>query len=339
MREAPDAGSDVALPAALAAALTLCDPYQAAFHRRWHHLRHSHARALAYLTTAPDLLDADAACWHGRLASAAQLGATDPAWLAALDRDDSALLAAFGERTYNRLGLYAEKLMAWYFAEHGMLHAHGVQLRDACNGTLGEFDYLLETAAGLLHIELATKFYLHVTGGPAPDALVRFVGPNLGDTLGSKMDKIVHRQLKLGALPEARAALGRDVADARAWVKGWLYYRGDYLQARRVPGIAVQHQRGYWCTLSELPLALGPAALMPKLQWLAPLQLEDGGMVDTGDAMRARLHAYFAGHHAPVQIAQLVEVEGSWIETRRGFVVPDGWPDLAECYARAQGAA
>ncbi len=41
------------------------DSYQAAFHRRWGHLRRARVRALAWLLDSPDLLDAERAALAG----------------------------------------------------------------------------------------------------------------------------------------------------------------------------------------------------------------------------------------------------------------------------------
>jgi len=108
------------------------------FHRKWGHLARPHVRALAWLLDSPDLLDPDSPHWQGKIAT---LGPITPAvanWLDDLDADPSLLDAALGNRFYSRLGLYAEKLMAFYFAQQGTLAAHGLQVRDGKNGTIGE---------------------------------------------------------------------------------------------------------------------------------------------------------------------------------------------------------
>ncbi len=42
---------------------------QDGFHRRWGHLRDPHVRTLAWLLTAPDLLDLQAPQWRGLIAT------------------------------------------------------------------------------------------------------------------------------------------------------------------------------------------------------------------------------------------------------------------------------
>jgi len=299
------------------------DNYQAAFHRRWGHLRRARVRALAWLLDAPDLLDAGDPQWHGRIAA---LGPATPevaAWLARVDADPSALDAALGPRVYTRLGLYAEKLMAFYFEQHGQLFAHGLQVRASRNDTIGEFDFLLDAGPdGLEHIEFATKFYL-LEGGDAArlDALV---GPNLADSLGAKMRKIFERQLELGAQPAAQALLARPVVRARALVKGWLFYPlGCY---RALQGIAAQHCRGFWCSVDEIDALDGDAFLiLPRLQWLAPFKAQSATWLMNRAQLAAELSAQFEASPAPVLVAMVREQPGCVMEVERGFIVPNDW--------------
>src|SRR5437868_1432945 len=102
--------------------------FQAQFHQRWNHLNDPHVRALAWLLDAPDLLDVDAPQWQGKIAhiAAADDGAyqNTATWLQALDSEPEqrlALHAFMGGLSSTRLGLYAEKLMAFYFQQQQIL--------------------------------------------------------------------------------------------------------------------------------------------------------------------------------------------------------------------------
>ncbi|MES2743460.1 MAG: DUF1853 family protein [Pseudomonadota bacterium] len=302
--------------------------FQARFERKWAHLTLPHVRALAWLLDAPDLLDPASPLWGGHIAA---LGPATPAladWLAALQRDPAALDAALGPRFYSRLGLYAEKLMAFYFAQHGALVAHGLQVRASRNDTVGEFDFLLRRGGQLLHLEFATKFYLLEAGG---DRLHGLIGPNLADTLGAKMNKILTRQLALAAHPAARDLLPGVVDSAQALVKGWLFHplagAGTALD-----GIAPDHNRGFWCMLAQLTDGDGGQAdaqfvLMPRLQWLAPLKVAAGVCVLSRGALADLLTRQFDG--APVLVARVRQADGWVIEQERGFIVPDDWRQQA----------
>ena len=316
------------------------DNYQAYFEHRWGRLRHARVRALAWLLDAPDLLDVDDPHWQGRIATLGPVTPDVDAWLAALDADPSRLDAALDARTTTRLGLYAEKLMAFYFAAQGRLLAHGLQVRAARNDTVGEFDFLLDDGAGgVEHIEFATKLYL-LHGGKEGDAhpaalaaFDSFVGPNLADSLGRKMRKVFERQLTLGSHPAAQAILPRPVTVARALIKGWLFYpAGTYLEMK---GIAARHCRGFWCALGEIDLLDSERFLiLPRLEWLAPYRAASAAWLLDRTRLRAELADHFAQTNAPVLVALVREGTDGIVEMDRGFIVPDDWRDRAN--ARGQ---
>jgi hypothetical protein len=304
--------------------------HQARFERRWQHLTRPHVRALAWLLDAPDLLDAGAPYWHGRIAVPGPVDAATAAWLAALEADPAPLDAALGGRFYSRLGLYAEKLMAFYFARQGTLAAHGLQVRGA-KETVGEFDFLLAEPQGLRHIEFATKFYLLDSRVDTSDFDL-LVGPNLGDTLGRKMRKIFEQQLALASHPAAQEVLPQPVVAAQALVKGWLFYPPDGVFA--VPGIAPDHCRGRWHTLAGIAAGQWPGeryVVLPRMQWLAPFKgRADGDIVPlTRAELLKRLTEKFGTDASPV-MAAAVRFEGEWLlEEARAFIVRDDWPERA----------
>jgi hypothetical protein len=290
------------------------DNYQAGFERRWGHLRHASVRALAWLLDAPDLLDAHDPHWHGRIAGLGPVTPETERWLAELDADPARLDAALGNKTMTRLGLYAEKLMALYFAHQGRLVAHGVQVRAARNGTVGEFDFLLDDGAGgLEHIEFATKFYLLQEGvhGALLESFDAFVGPNLADSLGRKMRKVFDHQLELGKHPAALEMLSRPVTSARALVKGWLFYPAGTYRELALRGIEARHCRGFWYALAELDRLEGERFLV-----------------------RAELEDHFAQSNGPVLVSLVREGAGRVVEFERGFIVPDDWRARADAEAR-----
>ena len=309
--------------------------YQAQFAQRWGHLRQPHVRDLAWLLDAPGLLDAAHPQWQGKIAAPDPVSAAVGAWLARLDHDPAELEAALGARPTIRLGLYAEKLMAFYYQQHGRLVAHGLQVRATRNDTVGEFDFLLDAGPdGLEHIEFATKFYL--LEGEAASRFDTFVGPNLADSLGAKMRKIFDKQLALGTHPAAQALLPRPVIRARALVKGWLFYPLGSNAA--MSGISAPHCRGFWCALSDIPsLEAQRYVVLPRLQWLAPYQAQAPQALLDRAQLHAMLAAQFETVPMPVLVAAVVERENEGehgedeqenrqvLETARGFIVPDNW--------------
>jgi hypothetical protein len=303
------------------------DTYQQGFHRRWGHLRRARVRALAWLLDAPDLLDANDPLWAGRIATTGPVSPEVADWLERLDHDPSALDEALGAKMHTRLGLYAEKLMAFYFQQHGRLVAHGLQVRASRNDTIGEFDFLLEDGPDAVeHIEFATKFYL--LDGEGAQQFDALVGPNLADSLGLKMRKVFERQLSLGQHPAAQALLPRPVSRARALVKGWLFYPSGSWPGMR--GIAAGHCRGFWCALDEIEGLAGEEFLMlPRLQWLAPFRAASATWMLNRAQLHAELSAQFETSSTPVLVSVVRHTPGQIEEIERGFIVPNDWRERA----------
>ncbi|HWX00539.1 DUF1853 family protein [Collimonas sp.] len=297
---------------------------QEQFHRRWNHLQDPHVRALAWLLDAPDLLDPQAPQWLGRIATYADADLAP--WLNALDREPQKLQDLhdyIGSLPSTRLGLYAEKLLAYYFERRQLLVAHSVQVRASKNDTVGEFDFLLRLNGGLVHWEFASKFYLLAASGASPKA-DDFIGRDMADSLGSKMHKLLHQQLALSQHPAAQAHLSEAVVSAQVLMKGWLFYQ-DPLHPAGVPGVSSNACRGYWCAWSDLQLdETAGYYLLPRQRWLAPAKVASED-VRSAAQMQLTLSGHFADDASPVLLVTL-RSEGEFsLETDRGFVVRPGW--------------
>jgi hypothetical protein len=304
--------------------------FQERFHQRWAELTDPHVRALAWLIDAPGLLDRHAPQWQGKVARlGADAGDAARDWLHSLERAPAALHAHLAFQPFGRLGRYAEKLMTFYLRHLGVLAAHNVQVRAAGSQTIGEFDFLVWRGGDLLHWEFATKFYLleSVGSGDARRQADYFVGPNLADSLGAKMDKIFSRQLALSSHPAAQPLLPQPVAAAEALVKGWLFYPdGDYPLLPAL-GVCAAHCRGFWCGLADLASAQRYAVL-PRLSWLAPALLPAADTLDRSE-LEAMIATHFETDSMPLMVA-LLRLEGQQaLEVERGFIVPDGWRERA----------
>jgi hypothetical protein len=298
--------------------------FQTQFHRRWSHLNDPHVRALAWLLDAPDLLDPAAPQWHGRIASLDPIDRHTEDWLAGIDRAPGELHAYLGVRPFTRLGRYAEKLMAFYFQHQGTLVAHGLQVRGSKSETIGEFDFLLRQGDALVHWEFASKFYLLESSGAELEA-DHFVGPNLADTLGAKVRKIMERQLSLSQHPAAQRHLPQPVASAQALVKGWLFYYGQTPQPAGMAGVSSPHCRGFWCQMAELEAIQAESFMvLPRLSWLAPAKAASGQCLSKQD-MQDWLHTHFVSDSMPVLVAILEPAADCFVEVDRGFIVPDDW--------------
>ncbi|MFJ9449456.1 DUF1853 family protein [Herbaspirillum sp. NPDC101397] len=304
------------------------ETFQQQFHRRWSSLRDPHVRALAWLLDAPDLLDAHASRWDGRIASIGALSEMDITWLQALDKNPRELYLLINAQPSARLGRYAEKLLTFYLQYTGRLIAHNVQVRNGPNETIGEFDFLVrdEAQSGAVHWEFATKFYLLESHRDQMQADA-FVGPNLADSLGAKMNKIMQQQLMLSAHPAAAQYLPQPVTRAQALVKGWLFY-GETAERAPVPaalGISAQHCRGFWCEVSALQAGDSDRYLvLPRLEWLAPARAAAGQTL-SGAQLREAVQLLFNETLAPVMIAVCDVEDDVALERLRGFLVPDDW--------------
>ncbi|HEV2610964.1 MAG TPA: DUF1853 family protein [Noviherbaspirillum sp.] len=282
-------------------------------------------RALAWLLDAPNLLDPEAPQWQGKIASLHEPTPATIIWLNTLDKQPQSLHAYLGDQPMNRLGRYAEKLMAFFFAFNGTLAAHGLQVQNGKNATIGEFDFLLKQGNSLLHWEFATKFYLLESDG-ADDLPDHFVGPNLADTLGAKMRKIMDQQLALSLHPAASAYLPQPVAAAQALVKGWLfYYGGTPWSAAAMPPPC----RGFWLPAAEFrKLKADGFVILSRLRWLAPASATPDQCMSS-ETLENFLKDHFIRDDMPVMIALMHADDGRFEESDRGFIVPDGWRDRA----------
>lgn len=278
------------------------------------------------MLTAPGLLDTHDVSWDGKLANAVFSDAQVlPQWLAELDLNPAPLLDLLQRHPSRRLGLYAERLYEFYLTSHGLLAAHGLQVHNKGASTIGEFDFLLQTKTGLQHLELATKFYLfHADVAVAPD-LYDYLGPNLADSLGAKLHKIMGQQLQLSAHPLAQQVLPGTVQSAHALILGWLFYRDKQTTDHLIAGLAQNHCRGaIWTQAEVLSLDFEHALLLDRLEWLAPAQSGKDAVQDK-DCILTSMRTYFATSSAPLMLALMQENQGLMQECRRGMVVPDDW--------------
>lgn len=307
---------------------------QESFQTRWPSLQDSHVRALAWLIDSPDLLDREAPQWQGRIASIMNIDSDATRdWLLDLDLNPAPLHERLHLTPLTRLGRYAESLMAFYFEHLGILAAHSLPVREGKDRTLGEFDYLLRLPQGLVHWEFATKLYLLESGGRGQH-VDYFVGPNLVDTLGAKIGKILDQQLKLAEHPSAQAHLPEPVVEAKALIKGWLFYRDGNAAPALGLGVSPYHCCGFWrpCVETE-NLSFDAYAILPRLQWLAPARLPLSQVLNLTE-LRNRLQQQFRQDSMPVLVACLSAANGAATEVMRGFIVPDDWQIRAGLRAR-----
>jgi len=311
---------------------------------------------LARLPVSADGTPAQLARWPaGTLVSwQAWLASADPGQLPETLTELSELAIPDGRSL--RLGRHAERLLR-FTLEHAPgieLLAANVPVRRAGNGgiqTLGELDFVWRDAlsGASVHWEMAAKFYLFVDGGAGQRSLSHnFVGPNLADRLGDKLEHLVQRQLPLGLTPEARALLGHAIDRSEIYLLGWLFYRDGVLPAGLdALGIAPDHLRGWWSSLDDWFERATDASCqgarwcrLPRANWLSCARVATD-QTDSAEALHAMLAQRFADtrdthnwrRESPVMLCELEPLGDSasplWVERSRGFVVPPGWEQRA----------
>jgi hypothetical protein len=139
---------------------------------------------------------------------------------------------------------------------------------------------------GMVHLEMASKFYLKVSKEKAhhsiseclPQELFRYLGPNERDSFGSKLHRLYTHQLPLSQKQETIDLLEKKeirVTDRIRWMKGRLF---DHILEANT---ALEYQ-SIWLRRQEIPLLydcyassnqLIRAILCEKPKWLAPPHL------------------------------------------------------------------
>lgn len=304
------------------------ETFQTRFHQEWQHLHDPHVRSLAWILTSPGMLAMHAPIWQNKIADLVLPDkAKLHAWLRQLDQHPTQLHEALAVHKHRRLGHYAENLLAFYLRHQGLLYAHGLQVHGNRAATIGEFDFLLHQPNGLLHWEIATKFYLLEDGGDASHQLDLFdyLGPNLVDTLGAKMEKIFHQQLALSQHIASQELLQKKVVAAQALIKGWLFYRQTAIGLDTVDGLAPEHCRGYWWTQDEVTrLSIPYAMILDRLQWLAPAQARLDCVMET-NLLHEVVSRHFQHDDSPLMLAIMRKHGDIMQEFCRGMIVPDNW--------------
>lgn len=141
-------------------------------------------------------------------------------FLLELDRLPEVFQAYLCKKPTRRLGIYAERLMAYFF-EHSpyiKLITHSFQVIRR-GETLGEIDFIIEWKDELYHIELAVKYYLGI------DDLNEFknwIGPSGNDNLSLKLTKALDKQLSLAKEKEVM-----QLVNGRA-IKSYLFLKGKF---------------------------------------------------------------------------------------------------------------
>ncbi|MEJ2044332.1 MAG: DUF1853 family protein [Reinekea sp.] len=188
-------------------------------------------------------------------------------------------LETITSRRSGKLGLYFETLVHAMFMAHPRfeLLANNIIIRH--NGrTLGEVDLLLQDLETdeVIHLELALKFYLGLTGPGEP--ATRFIGAGLHDFLHRKLHRLYHHQLVLPNIAKQVNGWPDHLPfpdKHRLWIPGRLYLP-EGIEFKSMAGavpdtpwrLNPKCEVSYWITAEDKALPKGAKPLQ-KAAWLS----------------------------------------------------------------------
>ena len=198
--------------------------------------------------------------------------------------------------------------------------------------TVGEIDFIfIDEQARVTHWEVAVKFYLFSSVSYGLGS--HYLGPNAVDTLDRKIDRIFGHQLPLSkrCFP--------DVELRQAFVKGRIFY--PLLQPRGLtehPSLSNAHLDGSWLQYSEVRFMDSDAGwdaqnacylVLQKPHWLSLVQASDSaGKLMSFYEFSDSMDQHFSESKRCPLVVQLKLGDAGYVESRRFFVVPNGWPHV-----------
>lgn len=148
-----------------------------------------------------------------------------------------------------------------------------LQIQETVHSTVGELDFLIRDDGGtLIHLELATKFYLAVK----TDHQFAFPGPDARDNYDRKIDRLLSHQLSLTARhkPNLPPAYRDDDVQVKQLIYGCLFDHISQSQ-RSTPRFSNPNcRRGKWMHHAELADHFphnSQLDLIPKHLWPVPI--------------------------------------------------------------------
>ncbi len=296
-------------------------------------------RDLAWACFSPPLLQIAhvAGKQSGVYACTPEFSRERAAWLGRLDRDPAALLEHLSARPTHRLGVYFEQLWHFFLQQdpETQLIAHNIAVHEA-GKTLGEFDciYYDRLLGRHVHLELAVKYFLGLprNGGTCQATNRReWLGPDGRDSLETKLDQLLQRQIRLGDTVAGRrtlAALNILTTRKEIALKGYLF---QPLSAPPPPpqGYNPACVMNLWLTCEQLDrhcaeLDTSACFILPKMAWLSASQHPACTEKLDRHELKAHALARFLKDPHPLLISA---IDRYGQEANRFFVTPPGWPN------------
>lgn len=236
------------------------------------------------------------------------------------------------------LGKYFESLVEFWLlhSKRCELLSKGMQV-DVNGETIGEFDFILRDRFlnKFIHLEAAGKFYLSLKNS---DSWETFIGPNPNDNLKKKMLKLLNDQINLGKTENGKARLnelGITEFETAIMIKGYFFYHIDNFLTNNfhIPLFALQaHNKGWWTRFGEIEnlqnIKVDKWLVLKRQNWISKSITENMNEVFDLNSLLDFLKSYFEFNHYPLLIASMEKQDNYFVETSRGFVVSDLWPDL-----------
>ena len=220
-----------------------------------------------------------------------------------------------------KLGLYFENLIAYWFSIHPefeILHQNLVISSDT--RTIGEFDLILReiTSHKIIHVEIAVKFFLEISTSKK----THWLGPNLIDSLDSKFDKLVNKQIKLSSNKEALSILKKNnIHIDEHWIilKGRLFKQGEFNKNKHCwvnvdSFIDIEDDNSQWIVL-------------PKTHWLSEINNLDYNFLPNEQYDKKSINSVLIEtlKKSPICLAKI----DNDTETKRLFITPNDWEERA----------
>lgn len=213
--------------------------------------------------------------------------------------------------------------------------AGNLQIQKDAHTTVGELDFLLRDLSNdgqLIHLELATKFYLAVPAGEGEGNGLALPGPDARDNYFRKIERLREHQLVLAH--KHRADLPAEYRDqnivARQLIYGCLFDPipvDDHVRPR-VPPVPLDGppmasleflnphcRRGRWLTIDQCSEHFPSGTefhIIPKTLWPVPLKFLEGFPLERWTP------------HTPVDRCVMLRVDDDAVPY---FVAPSGYPN------------
>jgi hypothetical protein len=171
-----------------------------------------------------------------------------------------------------RLGHLVETFIKEVLTNSGetKLLEHNLQV-NSTEETLGEFDFIVETNQGNIHIESTYKFYLYDPNKTTSETS-KWIGPNRKDSFNRKIQKIREKQFPLLEHEESRKTLAAKKIDPESIVQKVLFKAQLYIPKNEQLEIDYFNKKciaGYYYSFNEfIEFSKSKVFIPSKHNWL-----------------------------------------------------------------------